>query len=167
MPLIGLKNLDLIVKYDKVLYKSCTLLVNIKEIARNLDRPILIIVKYIGFVLDTLSVSDDKRGVHLLIGKYSQHCLSKIINMFIKSYVRCKLCQSIHTYLQSNTVMIRIVCNKCDTESVYIATNKMDHYLCELAKDIVEIHIHSTTIIHTKSYDNLSEIAMTTDIIFK
>lgn len=95
---------------------SKTKIVNIDQVAYALDRSELMIMKYYSIILGTSVKGNIMRGNH------PSDELTKILNMFIDTYVLCKKCTNPETTLKSKTLGLRATSKACG-EIYYISDN--------------------------------------------
>lgn len=70
-----------------------TVIVNMSEIAKALDRPASYPTKYFGFELGALTTADDERDKYIVNGKHDQHKLAEVLDQFIEKFVLCHCCE--------------------------------------------------------------------------
>lgn len=106
-----------------------TIISNLSNIAKNLDRDPMHILKYFAYELGVQT--NFKNGRYILNGKFESHILQNIIHRFIENYVTCKLCGNPETVINSyrNRNKIEIKCNSCGFSDFKHNNNKLSNYI--------------------------------------
>lgn len=69
-----------------------TVVVNMADIAKSLDRPPSYTTKFFGFELGALTMIDADKDRYVVNGKHDQETLAKALDNFIERFVLCKKC---------------------------------------------------------------------------
>lgn len=116
-----------------------TVLVNIDEIARCLQREIRHLVKYLSYEMGTLSSIDEKNSKYIINGAHEKERVQQYLFRFIDDFVLCKECRNPETtlYVGAAGKTVRSKCSACGHNETLKSTNKiMKTLLKELpAKD--------------------------------
>jgi translation initiation factor 2 beta subunit (eIF-2beta)/eIF-5 len=109
--------------------KGKTLIANIDQVAKALNRdPAYLITNY-GHELGTIARLDKEKGA-LLNGEYTTQNLSAILNKFIKLYVLCDECDNPETNLEIHSGFVSKRCVACGHDTNLTA--------CKLTKFILK-----------------------------
>lgn len=84
-----------------------TIITNLKEVSKALDRPPLTILKYFGRKIGSQATFDAKNNKYFLKGKHSSINLQELLNDFIKKYVLCMQCSNPETQCTSKGLQCR------------------------------------------------------------
>jgi translation initiation factor 5 len=114
-----------------------TVLVNMPDIAKDLNRPPAYITKYVGFILDVPTTVDSAANRYVIHGQVDIDRLSQIINDFIDKYVICPSCDSANTSIfvcrkvQPKMAIgdVALHCIHCGEMNAIIGDNKMEAFI--------------------------------------
>ncbi|KAL5463540.1 hypothetical protein EMCRGX_G032443 [Ephydatia muelleri] len=93
-----------------------TVVVNMVEIGKALNRPASFPCKYFGCELGAQTQMDDKKGRYVVNGAHEGVRLQELLDGFIKKFVLCPECENPETELQVQIAKSRIVQNTTPTE---------------------------------------------------
>lgn len=109
-----------------------TILINIQDICKSLDRPLSHIIKYIGCELNTNSYYDKDIDKVILKGSFSRDIIQDIIYKYIYNFILCNKCNNPETVYKirkkNKLYTIKLKCKACG-ESTKIDN---DHNICKL-----------------------------------
>jgi translation initiation factor 5 len=69
-----------------------TVIVNMADIAKSLDRPPEYVTKFFGFELGALTTIDPAKDRYIVNGKHDQPKLAQALDNFIERFILCKKC---------------------------------------------------------------------------
>lgn len=84
-----------------------TIILNLKEVSKAIDRSPLLILKYFGSKLGSQSTFDAKNNKFFLRGVHSSTKLQDLLNSFIQKYVLCAQCSNPETRCGSKGLKCR------------------------------------------------------------
>ena len=101
-----------------------TVIVNLPEIAKLLNRP-LYLMKYFNCLLDAKVNFNRRTGLFIINRSHNSDELQVLFDIFIEKYVQCKSCESFETILAVNKEKEFIAkrCTACSHSSVIHADN--------------------------------------------
>jgi len=102
-----------------------TVLVNMVDVARSLDRPPTYVTKYFGCELGAQTQFDVKNERYIVNGCHEAGKLQDMLDGFIKKFVLCEKCENPETVLKVKKNMIGASCKACG----HIFTMDMRHKL--------------------------------------
>ena len=102
-----------------------TVVVNMVDIARALERPPTYVTKYFGFELGAQTQLDIKDERYIVNGCHDARKMQDILDGFIKKFVLCEKCENPETVLKVKRNMIGASCKACG----HIFTLDMRHKL--------------------------------------
>jgi len=102
-----------------------TVLVNMVDVARSLDRPPTYVTKYFGCELGAQTQFDVKNERYIVNGCHESGKLQDMLDGFIKKFVLCEQCDNPETVLKVKKNMIGASCKACG----HIFTMDMRHKL--------------------------------------
>ena len=99
----------LTVKYEG----TKTLLCNLPEICKSLDRHPIYVTKFIAYELGTQTQVDTKHRKYIVCGHHDVSCLQKIILRFVDLFVICTCCSNPETCLVVKKRSVFRNCKAC------------------------------------------------------
>ncbi|KAI5184804.1 translation initiation factor 5 [Nematocida homosporus] len=104
-----------------------TVLVNIEDIAKSLNRDPKILTKYLSYEMGTLSSIDDKNAKYIINGAHDKERVQEYLFNFIDELVLCKECRNPETVLFCSPSRKSVLqkCSACGGEGVVRSTNKI------------------------------------------
>lgn len=118
-----------------------TVLVNIEEIARSLDRDPRHLTKYLSYELGTLSSIDKANSKYIINGAHDKEKVQGHIFRFIEEFVLCKSCErnpETILFTDSNRRHINQICKACGKINSVKTQNKLGKILLKELPDKVE-----------------------------
>lgn len=102
-----------------------TVIVNMPEIAKSLNRPPMYPTKYFGCVLGAQTNFDNKSERYIVNGQHEQSKLQDLLDGFIQKYVLCQSCENPETILSVNKKkeVIASNCMACGYSGTISAVN--------------------------------------------
>jgi len=107
-----------------------TVVVNMADIAKSLDRPASYTTKFFGFELGALTNIDHEKDRYIVNGKHDQSTLAKALDNFIERFVLCKKCgrnPETKMVLRSDTIVLH--CIACGNRSSVDMRHKLASYI--------------------------------------
>lgn len=108
-----------------------TVVVNMVDIGKALNRPASFPCKYFGCELGAQTQMDDKKGRYVVNGAHEGVRLQELLDGFIKKFVLCPECENPETELQVQIAKSRIVrvCKACGHHSIIDARHKLTTFI--------------------------------------
>jgi len=102
-----------------------TILVNITDIAKSLDREAIVIAKFFGFELGSQVTINDKNNKYIINGRHDDEKLEHYLHIFIRKYVLCGKCKNPETFFfgKGPNKDLYMECKACG----YITQNDQTH----------------------------------------
>jgi len=110
-----------------------TVIENMAEIAKALDRPPEYPTKFFGFELGLLTKCEPENNKFVVNGKHDQEALSQCLDKFIEKYVVCKQCRNPETELTVKGEIITSKCRACGKTSNTDMSHKLSTYILKNA----------------------------------
>lgn len=131
-----------------------TVVVNMVDIARSLDRPPTYVTKYFGCELGAQTQFDIKAERYIVNGCHDAAKMQDMLDGFIKRFVLCEKCDNPETVLKVKKSMIGAACKACG----HIFTIDMRHKLTTyIVKNPPEKDIDAQGSSQTKKKDRAKE----------
>jgi len=114
-----------------------TVIVNMADIAKSLDRPPSYTTKFFGFELGALTTIDHDKDRYIVNGKHDQATLAKALDDFIERFVLCKKCgrnPETKMLLKSDNIILH--CIACGNRSTVDMRHKLAGYILKNPSDI-------------------------------
>jgi len=114
-----------------------TVIVNMADIAKSLDRPASYTTKFFGFELGALTTIDPEKDRYIVNGKHDQSTLAKALDNFIERFVLCKKCgrnPETKMLLRSDTIILH--CIACGNRSPVDMRHRLATYILKNPSDI-------------------------------
>lgn len=103
-----------------------TVIVNMPEIAKSLNRPPMYPTKYFGWKCGAQVNFDNKSGLYIVNGAHDLNKLRDLLDEFVKKYVLCQSCENPETILSVNKKKeIGITCMTCGFGGTIPTTNDL------------------------------------------
>lgn len=109
-----------------------TVLVNIEEIARSLDRDPRHLTKYLSYELGTLSSVDEINSKYIINGAHDKEKVQGQIFRFIEEFVLCRSCErnpETTLFTDANRKHIQQICKACGKINNVKTQNKLSKIL--------------------------------------
>lgn len=107
-----------------------TVIVNMADIAKSLDRPASYTTKFFGFELGALTTIDPEKDRYIVNGKHDQETLAKALDNFIERFVLCKKCgRNPETKMLLRSGQIILHCIACGNRSQVDMRHKLASYV--------------------------------------
>jgi len=91
-----------------------TVIVNLVDIAKSLDRPPSYPLKFFGFGLAALTVMEEDKSRYIINGKHDQSKLAEVLDEFIEKFVLCHSCErNPETKMIIKSGFIELSCKAC------------------------------------------------------
>jgi len=104
-----------------------TVIVNMADIAKSLERPPSYPTKFFGFELGAITTIEPANDKYIVNGKHDQPKLAQVLDDFIEKFILCKKCQrNPETYMVIRNGLISLKCKACGGSSPV----DMRHKLC-------------------------------------
>ena len=113
----------IVIKYEG----QKTILQNIKDISKSLNRPEEYIYKYIGYELGTNVILKD--NIVKINGVFSNEKIQELIFNFINNYVLCTSCNNPETTIEKYSKQLKLLCKSCGHTSSTNSLSSLDHKL--------------------------------------
>lgn len=112
-----------------------TVVVNMADIGKALNRPASFPCKYFGCELGAQTQMDDKKGRYVVNGAHEGARLQELLDGFIKKFVLCPECENPETELQVQISKSRIlqVCKACGHHGVIDHRHKLATFILKNA----------------------------------
>jgi len=106
-----------------------TVIENMAEIAKAMDRPVEYPVKFFGFELGALTKADVPNSKFIVNGKHDAENLAKSLDLFILKFVLCARCKNPETDLKVKGESITSRCRACGKTSNIDMSHKLSTYI--------------------------------------
>lgn len=106
-----------------------TNVVNNVEIAKALERPPDYIIKFFGNELGAVTKYDKSSGTSIVNGAHDSGVLSKLLEVFINTYVQCYACRNPETQVKVKRENILLKCKACGFVSDVDARHKLNTFI--------------------------------------
>ncbi|MGC9209715.1 MAG: translation initiation factor IF-2 subunit beta [Acidilobus sp.] len=93
-----------------------TIVKNFREISQKLKREPDLVARYLMKELASAGSYEEGSGQLVLSVKVSSKVLKQVLDMFVKSYVRCPTCGSVDTHIEKRGKVWVLVCEACGAE---------------------------------------------------
>jgi translation initiation factor 2 subunit 2 len=93
-----------------------TIIKNFRDISQKLKRDPQLVSKYLLKELASAGSYEDYSGQLILNVKVSRKVIEQLLDIFIKSYVKCPTCGSIDTKIEHRGKIWVLVCEACGAE---------------------------------------------------
>lgn len=104
-----------------------TVIVNMADVSKSLERPPAYPTKFFGFELGAITTIEQDKDKYIVNGKHDQSKLASVLDDFIEKFVLCKKCQrNPETYVVIKGGLISLKCKACGGSSPV----DMRHKLC-------------------------------------
>jgi translation initiation factor 5 len=103
-----------------------TILVNVKDLAKSLDRPHEYLVKFFAQELSCQSIIDEKNAKYILSGSRTLSELDALVKKFITKYDLCIKCSLPETTLLMHKAKLSLSCKACGSVN---AVSDLNHKL--------------------------------------
>jgi len=110
-----------------------TVIENMAEIAKAMDRPAEYPTKFIGFELGLLTKCEVEQNKFVVNGKHDAEDLASCLDKFIEKYVLCKQCRNPETDLSVKGEIINSKCRACGKSSTVDMGHKLSTYILKNA----------------------------------
>lgn len=115
-----------------------TVIVNMADIAKSLERPPTYTTKFFGFELGALTNIDIEKDRFIVNGKHDQETLAKALDNFIERFVLCKKCgRNPETKMVLKNDNIILHCIACGNRSDVDMRHKLASYILKNPTDIL------------------------------
>jgi len=114
-----------------------TVIVNMADIAKALDRPASYTTKFFGFELGAVTIIDHEKDRYVVNGKHDQSTLAKALDNFIERFVLCKKCgrnPETKMLLRADTIILH--CIACGNRSPVDMRHKLASYILKNPNEI-------------------------------
>lgn len=106
-----------------------TVIVNMTDVAKSLDRPPAYPTKYFGFELGALTTIDPSKDRYIVNGKHDQSKLAQVLDTFIDRFVLCSNCRNPETKMLLRGGMIELKCAACGARSPVDMRHKLTTFI--------------------------------------
>jgi len=108
-----------------------TVILNLKEVAKALERDTLYIMKYFGIEFSSRFTCDDKTSSYQIHGNYEVEELAVVLDKFIESYVLCASleCKLPETNLEITGNKLKMTCRACGNSTVITSDHKLTNFI--------------------------------------
>ncbi|OQV18266.1 Eukaryotic translation initiation factor 5 [Hypsibius exemplaris] len=106
-----------------------TVVANITDIAKSLERPPTYPLKYFGYELGAQTMIDAKNERYIVNGSHDALRLQELLDGFIKKFVLCPNCNNPETVLQVKKTLIRQNCAACGHNCIVDMKQKLTSYI--------------------------------------
>ncbi|KCV71183.1 translation initiation factor 5 [Fonticula alba] len=107
-----------------------TLLTNVVEVARALERPPAYITKFFGGELGAQTSIDEKTARYIVNGAHQTSKLADILDIFIKRFVLCPSCSNPETAVTiTRKGEIFLACKACGSRNMIDMTHRLVPYI--------------------------------------
>lgn len=114
-----------------------TVIVNMADVAKSLDRPPSYTTKFFGFELGALTTIDADKDRYIVNGKHDQETLAKALDGFIERFVLCKKCgRNPETKMVFRKDVIILHCIACGNDSPVDMRHKLASYIQKNPSDV-------------------------------
>lgn len=108
-----------------------TVISNMTDIAKALERPPMYPTKYFGCELGTNTNFDAKNDRYIVNGEHDANKLQDILDGFIKKFVLCPACENPETHLAVHKGLIRSKCKACGHAFSIDNKHKLSTYIAK------------------------------------
>ncbi|KAI5191269.1 translation initiation factor 5 [Nematocida sp. AWRm77] len=122
-----------------------TVLMNIEEISRSLDRDPKHITKYLSYEMGALSSIDEKNNKYIVNGAHEKERVQEYLFNFIDTFVLCKECKNPETTLfcSDSRKTVHQQCAACGYEGIVRSANKLMKTLLKELPDRASLKEHA------------------------
>jgi len=106
-----------------------TVVDNMSDISKAIDRPPEWVTKFMGFELGLLTKCDPEQNRYVVNGKHDPEALAKCLDKFIERYVLCKQCRNPETDLTVKGEIINSKCRACGKASIIDMGHKLSTHI--------------------------------------
>lgn len=106
-----------------------TVIVNMVEIAKALNRPPMYPTKYFGCILGAQVNYDNKNDRYIVNGAHEAYKLQDLLDGFIQKYVLCPSCANPETVLKVKKSVISTSCKACGFTGTISTQDKLTTYI--------------------------------------
>jgi len=106
-----------------------TVVENMAEIAKALERPPDYPTKFFGFELGALTKVDNENDKYIVNGRHEAADLAKVLDQFIAKFVLCGSCRNPETEMIIKGENIGLKCRACGATTEADPTNKLSTYV--------------------------------------
>lgn len=106
-----------------------TVIVNVVEVAKALNRPAMYPTKYFGCILGAQVQFETKNDRYIVNGAHDADKLQDLLDGFIQKYVLCPSCENPETVLAVKKQIITTSCKACGYSGTLSATDKLASYI--------------------------------------
>jgi len=108
-----------------------TVIVNMADVAKSLDRPPEYVTKFFGFELGALTTIDPAKDRYIVNGKHDQPKLAQALDVFIDRFILCKKCvRNPETKMMTTkSGNIELHCKACGNRSPVDMRHKLAGYI--------------------------------------
>lgn len=110
-----------------------TVITNMSDIARAMERPPEYPTKFLGFELGLLTKCEAEQNKYVVNGKHDAEALAQCLDKFIEKYVLCKQCRNPETDLSVKGESIFAKCRACGKTSPVDMGHKLSTYILKNA----------------------------------
>jgi len=110
-----------------------TVVENMADIAKAMDRPAEYPTKFLGFELGLLTKCEPDQNKYTVNGKHDAEALAICLDKFIEKYVLCKQCRNPETDLSVKGEIINSKCRACGKNSVVDMGHKLSTFILKNA----------------------------------
>jgi translation initiation factor 5 len=113
-----------------------TVILNLKDVAKALERDTLYIMKYFGIEFSSRFTCDDKGLVYQIHGNYEDEVLAEVLDDFIDSYVLCasQKCKLPETNLEIVGNKLKMTCRACGNSAIISQDHKLTNFILKNVK---------------------------------
>jgi translation initiation factor 5 len=106
-------------------------ILNLKDVAKALERDTLYIMKFFNTELQSRFVCDDKTSTYQIHGNYDVEQLSQVLDRFIDIYVLCGSaeCKLPETNLEITGSKLRMTCRACGKSNIIPNDHKLTNFI--------------------------------------
>jgi len=122
---------------------------NLKEVAGDLKREPIDILKFFGFELAS-HIRTGENDTYIVNGKFQKDQLETALDKFIDKYVLCRKCKNPETNLLTKGGNIHLHCISCGHEGIGDMKHKFSDYITKEVKKRTKINEESSTKKKTK-----------------
>ncbi len=109
-----------------------TVLLNLKDVSDALDRPIEILIRYLGIELSAQCRQESESSRVSINGTFTSSQLLTALNKFIDTFVLCPNCHLPETSLGIKKEQVRHKCKSCGAKEAIPDTHKLVKYIVKL-----------------------------------
>lgn len=106
-----------------------TVITNMTEIAKSLERPAMYPTKFFGCELGAQTNFDSKNERYIVNGEHDANRLQDLLDGFIKKFVLCPACDNPETTLSVRRNQIHSKCKACGHSHVIDSRHKLSSYI--------------------------------------